>query len=59
MRAVFVPQATNESAFVYHIALVWTVGAHTYAAGFHDFTTVHGTLQLDEELARWVELVSA
>lgn len=35
VRVVFVPAATNQgSAFANHVVLVWTVGAHTYAAGF-------------------------
>ena len=38
MRAVYVSPVTNESAFAHHIALVWTVGTHTYAIGFHNFT---------------------
>jgi hypothetical protein len=37
--------------------LIWTVGRHTYAVGFHDITTVRETLQLDEELAQHIELV--
>lgn len=57
MRAVYVSPQTNEGAFVHHVAMVWTVGPHTYAAGFHDFTGIRTTLRLDEELARWIELV--
>jgi hypothetical protein len=57
MRAVFVSPDTNESAFVHHVVLIWTVGRHTYGIGFHDITTVRETLQLDEELAQHIELV--
>jgi hypothetical protein len=57
MRAVFVSPETNESAFVHHVVLIWTVGGHTYGIGFHDITTVRETLQLDEELAQHIELV--
>ena len=57
MRAVFVSPETNESAFIHHVVLIWPVGRHTYAVGFHDITTVRETLQLDEELAQHIELV--
>lgn len=57
MRAVFVLPGANESAFVRHVALVWTVGRHIYAAGFHDFSGLRETLELDRRLARWIELV--
>jgi hypothetical protein len=57
MRAVFVSPDTNESAFVHHIAMVWTVGQHTYAVGFHNFTGMRATLRLDQQLAPWIELV--
>jgi hypothetical protein len=57
MRAVFVSPNTNESAFAHHVALVWTVGTHTYAAGFHDFAGIRATLQLDRELAASIRLV--
>jgi hypothetical protein len=57
MRAVFVSPKTNDSAFVHHIAMVWTVGKHTYAAGFHDFAGMRATLQLDRQLAASIELV--
>ena len=56
MRAVFVPP-TNDSAFIHHVVLIWTVGRHTYGIGFHDITTVRETLLLDEELAQHIELV--
>ena len=56
MRAVFV-SPTNDSIFVHHVVLIWTVGWHTYGIGFHDITTVRETLQLDKELARHIELV--
>jgi hypothetical protein len=57
MRAVFVSPETNESVFIHHVVLIWPVGRHTYAVGFHDITTVRETLQLDEELAQHIELV--
>lgn len=58
MRAVYVSPNTNESAFVNHIALVWTVGSHTYAVGFHDYTGTRATLDLDRRVARWLTLVT-
>jgi len=57
MRAVFVSPDTNESAFVHHVVVIWTVGRHTYGIGFHDITTGPETLSLDEELARSIKLV--
>lgn len=57
MRAVFVSPQTNESAFVHHVAVIWTVGRHTYAAGFHDFDGVSQTLHLDQQLAASIQLV--
>ena len=56
MRAVFV-SPENDSIFVHHVVLIWTVGRHTYGIGFHDITTLRETLQLDKELARHIELV--
>ena len=59
MRAVFVPQASNDgSAFAHHVVLIWTVGDHTYGIGFHDVTGIQPTLRLDEELARNIKLVA-
>jgi len=58
MRAVFVPQATNDgSAFAHHVVLIWTVGQHTYGVGFHDVTNIQNTLLRDEELARGIKLI--
>ena len=58
MRAVLVPQATNDgSAFAHHIVLIWTVGRHTYGLGFHNIKGLHQTLLLDKELAKHVKLV--
>jgi hypothetical protein len=58
MRAVFVPQETNDgSAFAHHVVLIWTVGEQTYGVGFHDVKGIRQTLLLDEELARSIELV--
>ena len=55
---MFVSPDTNESAFVHHIAMVWTIGTHTYAVGFHNFTGMRATLRLDRQLAPWIELVA-
>ena len=58
VHAVFVPPATNEgSAFAQHVALIWMVGQHSYAVGFHKVEGVHQTLLLDEELAQNIQLV--
>jgi len=58
MHAVFVTPATNDgSAFAEHVVLIWTLGQHTYAAGFHKVHGVHQTLLLDQELARNIKLV--
>lgn len=57
MRAVFVSPQTNESAFVHHVVMIWTVGRHTYAAGFHDFAEMSETLRLDQQLAASIKLV--
>jgi hypothetical protein len=57
--AVYVSPRTNEgSAFVHHVVLVWTVGQHTYAAGFHDVAGIDATLDLDIALIRAMRLVS-
>jgi hypothetical protein len=57
---VFVPPALNEgSAFADHVVLIWTVGQHTYAFGFHDISTVKQTLALDVMLGRGMRLHSA
>jgi hypothetical protein len=59
MRVVFVPPNTNDgSAFASHVVLIWTVGRHTYAVGFHDVSTIKEALALDLELAEGVHLVS-
>lgn len=59
MRAVYVPQATNDgSAFMHHVVLIWSVGHHTYGVGFHNLRGIRHTLRLDEELARHITLVS-
>lgn len=60
MHVVFAPPDTNDgSAFASHVVLVWTVGQHTYAIGFHDISTLNQTLALDLTLARGIRLVSA
>jgi hypothetical protein len=58
MREVFVPSATNEgSVFSSHLVLVWTVGGHTYAVGFHNVRGLDATRKLDVFLARSIRLV--
>ena len=58
VRVVFVAPATNEgSAFAHHVVLIWTVGRHTYAVGFHDTEGIHRTLLMDKELATHIKLV--
>ena len=58
MRAVYVPANTNEgSAFSHHVVLIWTVGDHTYAVGFHDVAGIRATLALDGALVRAIRLV--
>jgi hypothetical protein len=60
MQVVFVPPNTNEgSAFAGHVVLIWRVGRHTYAVGFHDVSTIKQTLALDLTLARGIRLISA
>jgi hypothetical protein len=59
MRAVYVPFATNDgSAFARHIALIWTVGDHTYGVGFHDVHGLRQTLALNVALMRSIRLVT-
>lgn len=59
IRAAFVPQATNDgSAFANHVVLIWTVGRHTYGVGFHNVTSIEETLLRDEQLTRYVRLVT-
>jgi hypothetical protein len=59
IRAVFVPAATNDgSAFSHHVVLIWSVGQHTYAVGFHDVTSIKQTLlRRDETLAHGIRLI--
>ena len=59
VRAVYVPPGTNEgSAFAHHVVMVWTVGRHTYAAGFHDVAGRQATLDLDVALMQAMKLVA-
>jgi hypothetical protein len=59
MHVVFVPPNTNDgSAFASHVVLIWTVGHHTYAVGFHDVSTIKQTLALDLKLADGIHLVT-
>jgi hypothetical protein len=56
-RAVFVPPASNEgSLFAGHVALIWTVGDHTYGVGFHKYGS-EDTVRLDERLLTHFSLV--
>ncbi len=60
MRAVYAPGATNAgSAFSDHVVLIWTVGGHTYGVGFHNADGIRRALELDEDLARGIELVAS
>ena len=60
MKVVFVAPYTNDgSAFASHVVLIWTVGGHTYAVGFHDVSSIKQTLALDLTLARGIRLISA
>jgi len=60
MRSVYVPLATNDgSAFMNHVVLIWTDAGHTYGIGFHNTKGIHGTLLLDEELAKHIRLVGS
>jgi hypothetical protein len=60
MRAVYAPRRTNEgSAFSDHVVLIWTERGHTYAVGFHNAEGIRQTAELDEALARGIELVGA
>ena len=55
MRAVFVPQATNDgSAFANHVVLIWTVGRHMYGVDFHNVGGFRRTLMLDLKLVAHV-----
>jgi hypothetical protein len=59
MQAAYVPPKTNAgSAFMRHVALIWTVGGHTYAVGFHNEDGFRRTLDLDAAFARGVRLVA-
>ena len=59
MHEVFVPPALNDgSAFAGHVVLIWTVGQHTYAFGFHDVSTIKHTLALDVTLGRDIRLIA-
>jgi hypothetical protein len=40
------------------VVLIWTVGDHTYAIGFHDVHGIGQTLDLDAALARRLKLVA-
>jgi len=60
MRSGYVPLATNDgSAFMNHVVLIWTDAGHTYGIGFHNTKGIHGTLLLDEELAKHIRLVGS
>ena len=57
MRAVYVPAARNEgSAFMNHVALIWTTAGHTYGVGVGGPQSNAVTLRLAETLARQLVL---
>jgi hypothetical protein len=59
MRAVFVSPDTNDgSAFANHVVLIWTIGRHTYAAGFHNLHGIQHTIVLDRGLVEGMKLVA-
>ena len=59
VRAVFVSPNTNDgSAFADHVVLIWTVGRHTYAVGFHKLHGIRRTLELDRRLVEGMRLVA-
>ncbi len=45
--------------FMNHVVLIWTDAGHTYGIGFHNTKGIHGTLLLDEELAKHIRLVGS
>lgn len=61
MRAVFVPGAQNEgSAFMNHVALIWTTGGHTYGIGAlvpSGLSRPADSLRLARSFARQIVLV--
>jgi hypothetical protein len=57
VRSVYAPPETNDgSAFAHHVVLIWTVGRHTYAVGFHNVMGIRPTLALDVALVRAIRL---
>jgi hypothetical protein len=58
MREVWVPARTNDaSSFSDHLALIWTVGGHTYAIGFQNLHALDETLRLDRKIAAGIRLI--
>jgi hypothetical protein len=51
------PDHNQGSAASGHLELVWNASGHTYAYGFHVFTTLASALTLDLELARHLVVV--
>jgi hypothetical protein len=59
-RWVFVPPGTNQgSAFARHLVLVWSVGTHTYAVGFHETSTMAIARAMDLTLVRHLRLIGS
>jgi len=57
-QSAYVPPETNDgSAFAHHVVLIWTVGRHTYAVGFHNVAGIRPTLALGVGLVRGIRLV--
>jgi hypothetical protein len=58
-RLYYVPAKTNDgSAFVDHLAMVWTSSGHTYAYGVHVVATTAEARALDLEVARHLVMVA-
>jgi hypothetical protein len=51
------PDQNQGSAASGHLELVWNASGHTYAYGFHVFTTLANTRALDLELGRQLVVV--
>jgi hypothetical protein len=55
----YVPAKTNDgSAFMDHLAMVWTSSGHTYAYGFHVVATTAEARALDLEVAKHLDMVA-
>ena len=51
-------KTNNGSAFMDHLAMVWTSAGHTYAYGFHVVATTAEVRALDLEVARHLVMVT-